>query len=274
MTSLLWNYLGFSKTAKAEEITTQRALPALWYRSENLYELERRAIFSARWVLISHKLRFTKTGDWIRYEIAGFPIFLCRNQDSEIEGFHNVCRHRAFPVVTEEKGNNRVFCCKYHGWSYGLKGNLTKAPGFSDTNFNKSQNNLLPIHIHVDVNGFIWANLDAAKEPAIPWAEDFHGVDTQERFNDFNFEDYEFDHTWGMSGDYNWKTLADNYNECYHCPLAHPDTRDLATVEAYQVDTKAGHIQHFAAQAEEQRERSGIKFASTYYFPNACMTVR
>lgn len=274
MTSFLRNYLSGGNTTKDKETHTERALPASWYRSDNLYQLERRAIFSRRWILISHQLRFVKSGDWIQFTVAGFPIIVCRDRSGKINGFHNVCRHRAFPIVTEGKGTSQIFACKYHGWSYGLNGNLAKAPGYQELNdFDKSANGLLPIHVHIDATGFIWVNLDAAKEPEVPWSEDLAGVDTQERFRHFNFEDYHFDHTWAMSGDYNWKTLGDNYNECYHCALTHPDSYDLSDFEAYTVKGTGGYLEHFAGTRPEQEEASGIRFVSTYYFPNACMTV-
>lgn len=274
MASVLLHCLGLGATPMEEDNNTRRALPASWYRSDNLYELERRAIFSRRWILISHQLRFTKPGDWVRFEVAGFPIFIVRHRSGKIHGFHNFCRHRAFPVVTEDKGTSQILTCRYHGWSYGLNGNLTKAPGYQGMkNFDKSVNGLLSIHTHIDANGFIWINLDASKEPEVQWSDDFLGVDTQERFKHFNFNDYHFDHTWNMSGEYNWKVLGDNYNECYHCPLTHPDTFQLSDFDAYAVEGERGYLQHFAGTTPEQEEASGIKFASTYYFPNACMTV-
>ena len=88
----------------------------------------------------------------------------------------------------------------------------------------------------------------------------------------FNFEDYRFDHTWEMSGDYNWKTLADNYNECYHCKTAHPDAGSLADLQAYKVEPKGGNIQHFASKNAAQAS-DDMAIVSNYYFPNACMTV-
>ncbi|KAI8933127.1 hypothetical protein NX059_009768 [Plenodomus lindquistii] len=136
--------------------------------------------------------------------------------------------------------------------------------------FDKSQNNLFPVNVHIDKKGFIWVNLDAAKE--ISWEEDFEGVDAQPRMDVFNFDDYHFDHTWEMGGDYNWKTLADNYNECYHCPTAHPDVAGITDLKLYAVHTKGGHIQHFT-NAEDIAMDEGQRVRSTFYFPNACMTV-
>lgn len=270
------NFYGQAKKNKdviPNQNQTFRALPSTWYKSPELYELERRAILSRRWILVTHKLRFTNPGDWVKFEEAGFQFFLCRDKGGNINGFHNFCRHRAFPVVTREKGRAKILSCQYHGWSYGLNGKLAKAPGYQDIEgFDKSQNSLLPIHVLVDAKGFIWVNLDAAQMPEVSWLEDFGGVDQLPRHEKFNFDDYKFDHTWNMSGDYNWKTLVDNYNECYHCITAHPDAAPLVDLHTYKVENKGGNIQHFAGTTPEQ-EKEGLGVVSNYYFPNACMTV-
>jgi phenylpropionate dioxygenase-like ring-hydroxylating dioxygenase large terminal subunit len=272
---LLWSYF-WSRgmpNPSPESNTTTRALPAVWYRSEELYALERRAIFSKRWLLVSHKLRFPNNGDWLKLEQAGFTFIIVKDRKGTIRGFHNVCRHRAFPVVTEDSGQSRIFSCRYHGWSYGLDGSLSKAPGYQDMKgFDADRNGLLPIHVKVDSHGFIWVNLDAHKVPEVAWEDDFRGIDQQARHESFNFDDYRYDHTWGMSGDYNWKTLADNYNECYHCATAHPDARAVAILDAYRVETKGGNVEHFALSTPEQ-EKAGMKVVSNFYFPNACMSV-
>lgn len=256
-----------------EEKTATRALPSNWYTSPEMYELERRAIFSQKWQLITHKVRLSKPGDWLRYDVAGYQFVLCRDREGNINGFHNVCRHRAFPVVLGNEGQSKIFSCKYHGWSYGLNGKLAKAPGYQDLQgFDKTQNGLFPIHVHVDCNGFIWVNLDGKKEPTVSWEDDFDGIDRQERYSEFNFEDYEFDHVWSMDGTYNWKILADNYNECYHCATTHPDISALANLQSYKVDTVGDKIIHYPATTDAQRE-NGLTIASTYYFPNVSTNI-
>ncbi|KAK4502208.1 hypothetical protein PRZ48_005633 [Zasmidium cellare] len=278
MQRLLAYTLGWTPTTKGSETTsgaktTSRALPADWYRSNELYDLERRAIFSRKWMLVSHKLRFLDTGNWIRFEEACFQFVIVKGRDGLIRGFHNVCRHRGFPIVTEESGQSKILVCKYHGWSYGLNGTLAKAPGYQDIEkFDRDSNSLLPVHVKVDAHGFVWVNLDAKEAPEVAWEADFKDIDQKARHHSFNFEDYKFDHTWQMTGDYNWKTLADNYNECYHCAIAHPDVSAVADLEAYKVETKGGNIEHFASTTPEQ-EKAGHKVVSNYYFPNACMTV-
>ena len=250
-----------------------RALPSSWYSSLEMYQLERRAIFSKRWLLVTHKLRFTEPGDFLCFEEAGYPFVLCLNKDGNLNGFHNICHHCAFPVVTEAQGNAPILSCKYHSRPYGLNAALAKAPRFDTVSgFQKESHGLFPIHVHVDALGFIWVNLDASPVPAVSWEEDFKSVDTQERFQCFDFSRYRFDHTWGMQGEFNWKTLADNYNECYHCNIAHPDVANLADLSYYYTVPTPGYIQHFS-RPKKGKEKDDIKNASTYYFPNACMTV-
>jgi hypothetical protein len=50
-----------------------RSLPASWYRSEAMYQLERRAIFSKRWMLLTHSSRFTKAGDYLSFTMVPEP---------------------------------------------------------------------------------------------------------------------------------------------------------------------------------------------------------
>jgi phenylpropionate dioxygenase-like ring-hydroxylating dioxygenase large terminal subunit len=176
---MLWNYFTRQAPISPAKTDAARNLPASWYRAEGLYELERRAIFSRDWMLLTHTLRFTKTGDFQEFNIAGYSFFLIKDRKGKINGFHNVCRHRAFPVVQAKSGTANILSCKYHGWSYGLDGKLAKAPRFDTVEgFDKSQQSLLPVNVHVDRFGFIWANLQAGK-PEISWEKNNEGVDEE-----------------------------------------------------------------------------------------------
>jgi phenylpropionate dioxygenase-like ring-hydroxylating dioxygenase large terminal subunit len=102
------------------------------------------------------------------------------------------------------------------GWSYGLNGNLAKAPSFQDNkDFKKEEYSLFPVHLHIDQCGFVWVNLEATPEPSVSWEEQCAGVDTQERLQEFIMDDYVYNHCWEMDGPFNWKTLIDNYNEVW-----------------------------------------------------------
>jgi phenylpropionate dioxygenase-like ring-hydroxylating dioxygenase large terminal subunit len=277
MAGSVLGYFGFGGSAATQappENQAVRALPGNWYTSEEMYQLERRAIFTRRWLILTHKSRLLNPGDFLRYNIANYDIVVSKDQSSEIHAFHNVCRHRAYPVVEKDGGNAKIFSCKYHGWSYGLSGKLAKAPGYQELqNFEKAKNGLFPIHTHIDRNGFIWINMDAKKEPEVSWESQFNHVDEQTRFDQFNFDDYEFDHTWNLEGPLNWKILADNFNECYHCKTAHPDlTAGWLDLESHDVHCSADYIQHYIESPEDHKEL-GQEICSTYCFPNASFTI-
>jgi phenylpropionate dioxygenase-like ring-hydroxylating dioxygenase large terminal subunit len=272
-------YLGLgvgphSPTSKnGDSAEAVRALPAIWYTSPEMYELERRSIFSRKWMIITHSVRLKEIGSYLRYDIAGFQFVLSKDREGKINAFHNVCRHRAFPVVTEEKGTAKIFSCLYHGWSYGLNGKLAKAPGYSDLpTFDKTKNSLFSIHVHIDGNGFVWINLDAKPEPEIAWSDDFAGMENLPRYDGVKWDDFVYDHTWEMECNYNWKIAADNYNECYHCKTVHPDIPNIADLTAYSVDNEKGMIIHNPGTKEDQAA-AGLTVAPTYFFPNASMTI-
>lgn len=275
MASML-HYFRFGNTSSKDQDGGEkepiRALPSSWYTSPEMYELERRAIFSKRWLFITHSSRLKEAGDWLRYEMAGFDFIITRDRQDNINAFHNVCRHRAYPVIEKEgSGNAKILACRYHGWSYGLNGKLAKATGFKD-GIDKDQNSLFRIHVKVDVNGFIWVNLDAKETPEVPWEEHFQDVDKQERYKAYNFDNYDLVRSYELDGKYNWKILADNFNECYHCPTTHADIPEFLNLESFDSDTKAGHIQHHCESTPEQIEK-GLYTASTYYFPVSAMVV-
>ncbi|KAI9904309.1 hypothetical protein N3K66_000838 [Trichothecium roseum] len=248
--------LGKSGTPKndnaRQEPSAVRGLPSSWYRSEAMHQLERRAVFSKRWLLVSHKLRFAQAGDYLRLTMAGFPIFL--------------------EPSTSSSGNAAALACRYHGWSYGFDGRLAKAPRYEELpSFAKSENDLFGIHVHVDKLGFVWVNLESAETPSVPWSSTFAGVDEQERLSAFDTSRYRFDHEWELPGAYDWKTLAENYNECYHCPTGHPAVNGVTNLSRYWVETAGSHIQHFNVDKDDGTKGLGIY--STFFYPNASATL-
>jgi phenylpropionate dioxygenase-like ring-hydroxylating dioxygenase large terminal subunit len=114
--------------------------------------------------------------------------------------------------------------------------------------------------------------MDANEEPEVSWEEHFKNVDVQERFEPLNFDDYELDHNYELEGDYNWKILADNFNECYHCPTTHADIPTFLNLDSFDSKLTDGHIQHECEYTAEQLEK-GLNVSSTYYFPNVSMSI-
>ena len=199
--------------------------------------------------MITHACRLKQQGDYLRYDAANFQFILYRDPSGNVSGVHNLNGLNGETIVQSVKGT--------------IDTDVLESDSFS-------------IHVKVDRMGFIWVNLDSSEVPEVPWEEDFEDIDVQPRFGVLNTnEEYEFDHEWEMTGEYNWKILADNYNECYHCATTHPDLKEMADLETYSVTTPAesGYILHNVRGRPGGKGEEGFKVHPTYYFPSTSMNV-
>lgn len=62
--------------------TLSRTLPASWYCSSPLYQLERRSVFFKAWYLLGPLTKFRTVGETVEYEIAQISLTVCRISDS------------------------------------------------------------------------------------------------------------------------------------------------------------------------------------------------
>ena len=108
----------------------------------------------------THSSRFAKAGDYYAFNLAGINFSLSSQIDGQLKAFHNVCRHRAYPIVRKDQGSSTVLGCKYHGWSYNSDGILRRAPHFDNVEgFVKEENSLFPINTHVTPQGLVLLTL-------------------------------------------------------------------------------------------------------------------
>ncbi|KAI9375852.1 Rieske [2Fe-2S] iron-sulfur domain-containing protein [Aspergillus egyptiacus] len=131
-------------------VTKESPLPNDWLTSKPTFSLECRAIFSKTWIPLTHKTRLPTPGTYQTFTLASFPILLITGKDNAIRAFHNVCRHRAYPVTRKESGCSAVLRCRYHGWSYNSQGELIRAPHFDGVEgFERGVNGLFEIRVWV-----------------------------------------------------------------------------------------------------------------------------
>ncbi|KAJ5972894.1 uncharacterized protein N7479_002812 [Penicillium vulpinum] len=185
-------------------VSKEPEIPEGWWSGREVFELERRALFSQTWLYLAHSSQFSKPGAYQSFDVAGFPVFLIRGKDDKIRAFHNVCRHRAYTITRRETGASAILGCRYHGWSYDTTGRLVKAPQFDDVpGFDKSQNSLFEVHTHTTDQGMIFVNLNAS-EPAAFDSEVASNLSGFARITGL-----EANSTWvagqTLSGDFNWK---------------------------------------------------------------------
>ena len=87
-------------------------------------------MFGREWLFVGHRHELSEPGDYLACDIAGWPLVVVVDDEGGLRAHHNVCRHRAGPLVHEGCGRVAGLVCRYHGWSYGLDGRLRSARDF------------------------------------------------------------------------------------------------------------------------------------------------
>lgn len=194
------------------------SLPATWYTDPALYQRERRAVFAREWQFVGAESRLAEGGDYIATEFAGYRVFVIRGRDGVLRGFHNVCRHRAGPLLADGGGRCEVLRCQYHGWVYDGEGRLRRTPDFGEAaGFDASQYGLFPVRV-ATWRGLVFVNLDLKAGPLEEALGDLVGETARYPLEQCRFVRDE------VLDDIrcNWKTYTDNYVEGYHIPSVHP----------------------------------------------------
>ncbi|WP_426562555.1 aromatic ring-hydroxylating oxygenase subunit alpha [Angustibacter sp. McL0619] len=138
--------------------------------------------------------------------------------------FANTCRHRGHELLADgEVSTRRTLQCPYHAWTYDSAGALLGAPGFrEDEQFDLSDNGLVELTAAV-WQGWVFGHaLHPAGDPDVPPFEEhlgaMAGIVAPYAPGRLVIADR---HTYEVAA--NWKVIAENYHECYHCPLIHPE---------------------------------------------------
>ncbi|HEX4180374.1 MAG TPA: aromatic ring-hydroxylating dioxygenase subunit alpha [Caulobacteraceae bacterium] len=142
--------------------------PAQLYRDVAVWEHERTSIFAKTWQFLGLETDLRRIGDYIAEVLAGYPLVVIRDENRELRGYHNVCRHRAGPLVAETKGRcDHEFVCRFHEWRYGFDGALKQATRFGPADgLDTAAYGLFPIRVET-WRGFVFVNLDPDAAPLI-----------------------------------------------------------------------------------------------------------
>ncbi|HJS84887.1 MAG TPA: aromatic ring-hydroxylating dioxygenase subunit alpha, partial [Acetobacteraceae bacterium] len=193
------------------------SLPVAWYTQQAVVDDEIRHIFRRSWQYVGSLSALKAVGDYITGLVGEVPVVVLRNE-SGLAGFVNVCRHRRHQVM-KGRGNARVMKCGYHAWTYDLAGCLRGAPrSESEPGFRLDDYPLLPMRVET-LGPFVFANLD--RNPA-PLAETYAGLLEQIAESGIDLDALELWSRDEWRARANWKTMLENYLECYHCAVAHP----------------------------------------------------
>ena len=239
-------------------------LPASWYHEPGVFQRERHGIFAREWLYVGRSTQLGRRGDYLAAAVCGWPVVVVATDDAgSLAAFHNVCRHRAGPLVWDGEGNcGSSLVCRYHGWAYDLDGRLRSARDFgADVDCSTSQ---LPA-IRVETwRGLVFVNLDADAGPLLADLGRF-----AELCEPFPMESFTICRNVSETMAANWKTYADNYLEGYHLPLVHPGLLRQVDAKRYRVEVG----DRFCLHTAPARDGAATTGRWLWRFPNLALNV-
>lgn len=207
-------------------MTLRPTLDASAYLDDSVWATERERIWFDQWVLVGRADDLAAPGDRLLVDLAGESVIVVRADDGDLFAHYNVCRHRGAQLVDPQApacGNvGSLIRCPYHSWTYGHDGHLRRAP-FLDAD---QLTELGEVRLHglaIDTwGGFVF--LHAGDDPP-PLHEQLGPIPA--RTLRYPLAELRRGATLTYDIAANWKVLAENYNECYHCGPVHPELCDL-----------------------------------------------
>src|SRR5436309_1434749 len=213
----------------------EKTLPYRWYTDPDVLRREQESIFSTSWQYVGHVGGAPAPGTFFTARSGRTPIVVTRARDGELRAFLNVCRHRGFPLA-DGTGARETLQCPYHAWTYGLDGSLRAAPRSEEiADFDRSELGLCQVAL--DTWGpFVFVNTAPNPEPL---AAALGSMPAQVAELGLDVDDLVFYTRWEAELQANWKIVCENFLECYHCAVAHPQLAEMldVSVDAYALST-------------------------------------
>ena len=217
----------------AEWDSAETRLPAAVYTDPGRYQAELTVLFRGLPLCLGHEDQLGAAGSVLAREVAGLPLLMIRDSAGVVRVFLNACRHRGARLVAGEEAVCRrsSLSCLYHGWTYGLDGQLLSVPrreAFPTLDTAARGLRQLPSAMR---HGLIWAVLDPTS--AVPdVGAHLRGLDDDLAL--LGVGQHRFFRQNAVLRTANWKLIIDAFIEFYHIKRLH-----AATVGPYFADTKA-----------------------------------
>jgi Rieske 2Fe-2S family protein len=196
-----------------------RMLPRAAYVDPAVFAWEQHHFFGGGWLCVGLSSQVAQPGDQRAEQLGAGSVLMVRGQDGVLRAFANYCRHRGHELLpcgsTQQHG---VIICPYHSWTYSLSGGLRAAagfkgrPGFDQTAWGLTE---LPA---TEWHGLIFIDGSGTAGPLSDYLQSLDEIVAPyepERLVVAGRHDYD--------STANWKILSENYHECYHCPVIHPE---------------------------------------------------
>ena len=206
-------------------------LPAEAYTSEEVLAWERRHLYAGAWTCLGRvadlfppdgrRAGHPARGAWS----ATSPACSCVDDGRRCGCSPTPAGTAATSCCprTARRPSARV-SCPYHAWTYDLSGRLKGAPGFREVAVVRRSTEHGLVELPLEVwHGWVFGHaLHPVGAPEVPPFERYVGeLARMLAPYDIGSLVVADRHSYEVAA--NWKVIAENYHECYHCPLIHPE---------------------------------------------------
>lgn len=248
---------GRAARARRPPAGLQKSLPSEYYLSPEIFAREKERIFCREWFCAGREEELPEPGSYLAFDVAGESLLVVRAKEGALGAFYNVCRHRGSRLCSPDRAHPAdcgspepsgrfagSIRCPYHSWTYGLDGALLGAPHLGkDGSFRPGDFGLHPVGVDT-WGGFVFVHLTpgVGSRRGRTLRDQLGRV--PERFRRYPLAALRTVRRIVYEVRANWKVLAENYNECYHCGPVHPELCEVVPAFKHQggagLDWEAG----------------------------------
>ncbi len=215
------------------------------YTDPEIFDTEMERIFYRTWVWVAHESEIPDPGDYLTTHVGLQPVIVNRDRDGEIQVHVNRCRHRSAALCSDRRGNAKNFPCPYHGWVYGLRGDLRGVP-YPDSygpDFKKEDYPLRSLRVETYA-GLVFATFAREGESLREFLGDAAGwIDLFMKQGAGFPVRVAGEHRFRFPG--NWKIQLENTTDAYHFPVVHRsflDSLDAQTEDLFSFLRGDGYV--------------------------------
>ena len=208
------------------------SIPREYYVSAEIFEQEYDRIFARQWMMVGHECQVPRPGDYFTVDIAGENIIITRTQAGHLQ------RCTTFVVIADHAYAMRPKAMCRCSSVRTIRGHMRPTVSlrmhlrFPDGEYiNYGEYGLKTVHIDSS-SGFIFIHLAEEKPSSLAGA--FAQMNNELPAIPADGIKLVYEVTHDLKA--NWKLLAENNLECYHCPFCHDMLCSAADVDSFKAD--------------------------------------
>jgi Rieske 2Fe-2S family protein len=194
-------------------------VPLQNYLDPERLKQEGEILFRSFPLIVAHQSQLALPGSCITHDASGAPILVTRAQDGVLRAFLNICRHRGARLLENSCSGKKALTCRYHAWSYDLRGALLHIPveeAFAAVDRQALYLTELPVF---ECGGFVWVYPSTKSERSKDLTPFLQGIHAD--LEHFGVSRHRVLRSSEGIRATNWKLVIDAFLEGYHAKSLH-----------------------------------------------------